>query len=148
MAKFRLAPVLKLRLHREELRKRELAVALADENRLKEVVLRLARLRQDQADEFRRQQQAGQLDVRAIIERKTFIGLLERRIREQLVVVARAEQQTQQRRQELLAAMKDRKALDVLHERHNERVRQAEARQETMALDEIGGRLGGAGVEA
>jgi flagellar export protein FliJ len=141
MAKFRLQPVLKLRKHREEARKRELAVALGEENRRKELALRLARLRQEQLQEVRRAQQAGTLDIRSLIELKAYVGLLDRRIVEQLGLVAEAERETAARREVLVAAMKDRKALEVLERRHVERLRGEEARRETAELDEVGARM-------
>ena len=140
MPKFRLQPVLKLRQHREEQRKRELAEALAVERRLKDDALRLAQLRQAQAEQSRRRQKEGLLDIRAIIEVRTFIGLLDRRIHEQLCRVAGAEHESALRRAVLVRAMKDRKALDVLRQRAMLAQRLEEARRETAELDEVGGR--------
>jgi len=126
-----------LRQHREDLRKRELAEALAVETRLKQEALRLARLRQHQADEFRTRQQAGPLDMRAIIDCRAFIGLLDRRILEGLQDVAKAEHATAGHRQNLVQAMKDRKAIEVLQQRAMNREQLAQARRETAELDDI-----------
>ena len=118
MAKFRLEPVLKLRRHREEDRKRDLARALAVENRFKDAALHIADLRGQHATRMREGQGAGQpLDIRTLIEHRSYIGLLDREIARQLRCVALAEHETRRRRQHLAAAMVDRKAMEVLRDK-------------------------------
>ena len=141
MARFRLEPVLKLRKHHEEWRKRELSSALTVENQEKETAVRYARMRQEQTQQVRQQQRAGLLDIRTLIDEKAYIGLLDREIQSQFRKVALAEHQTAGRRTKLAEAMTARKALEVLRERAAEAERARQAREETVALDEVGVRL-------
>lgn len=137
MKPFRLQPILKLRQYAEDLRKRELAKALAEEQRRKDVVLRLADSRQQQAEKLRDRHLETDIDVRGLIEHRQYIGLLEREIHLHLRGVATAEHETRLRRAATVEAMRDRKALDVLRERFEARgLRQAE-RVETAEMDEV-----------
>lgn len=145
MAKFRLAPVLTLRKHREDDRKCELAAALAVENREKQSALRFAELRREQAGRLKESQAASQIDVRTLIEHRAYIGLLDREIQGQLRVVAKCELETNRRRTVLVEARRDRKALEVLKEKVVAAERAAEARRETVELDEVAIRLAGQG---
>jgi len=141
MATFRLEPVLRLRRHHEERRKCDLAAALAVENGLKDTAMRYAGIRQAEARRFREQQRAGVLDVRALVDQKVYIGLLDREISEQLRSVAQAEHETTGRRRKLADAMVDRKALDVLRDRALAAERAVQDRAETAELDDVGGRM-------
>jgi flagellar export protein FliJ len=148
MAKFRLAPVLTLRKHREDDRKRELAEALAEESREKQSALRFAEMRQDQATLLRQRQAAGEIDVRTLIEDRTYLGQLDREIQRQLRVVARCELETNRRRAVLVEARRDRRAMEVLQEKFLAARRAVEVRRETAELDEVAIRLAGHGRSA
>lgn len=138
MATFRLASVLKLRRHHEDRRQRDLAAALAVENEQKDTAMRYARMRQEQAERVRRWQRvAGELDVRALIDHRAYVGLLDREIQEKLRCVARAEHETVGRRAKLVEAMVDRKALEVLQERAADDERTRRDRAETAEIDEV-----------
>jgi len=147
MAKFRLEPVLKLRKYREEARKRDLAAAVSEEQRHKAAVLRLAGLQQEQSQVFRQQQQAGRLDMRALIAQKQYLGLLGREISFGLKGVARAEHETARQRGKVAGAMKDSKALEILRDRAVEAVLARQRRDETVELDEAGLRVARRGRE-
>jgi flagellar export protein FliJ len=137
MAKFKLEPVLRLRQHREESRKRDLAVAVAAEMERKEGVRRLARMRDEQKQTLRQVQQAGVLDMETVIQERQYVGLLDREIGLGLGVVAGAERETAVRRGRMVEAMKDRKALEVLKERSRVVERRREAAVDAAALDEM-----------
>ena len=143
MARFRLEPVLKLRQHREDARKRDLAVALNDENQEKETALRYVRLRQDQIHQMRARQVTddGPLDIRALIEHRAHIGLLDREIQGQLRTVAVAERETTGRRRKVSEAMVDRKALEVLRDKALTAEQANLMRQEAAELDEVSLRI-------
>lgn len=143
MAKFRLAPVLTLRKHREDDRKRELAEALAEESREKHSALRFAEMRQDQTTLLRQRQAAGEIDVRTVIEDRAYLGQLDREIQRQLRVVARCELETNRRRAVLVEARRDRRAMEVLQEKFLAAGRALEVRRETAELDEVAIRLAG-----
>jgi len=145
MAKFRLAPVLTLRKHREDDRKRELAEALAEESREKQSALRFAEMRQNQATLLRQRQAAGEIDVRTLIEDRAYLGQLDREIQRQLRVVARCELETNRRRAVLVEARRDRRAMEVLQEKFLAARRAVEVRRETAELDEVAIRLAGLG---
>jgi len=141
MAKFRLQPVLKLRKHREEARKRDLAAAVSEEQRHKTVVLRLADFQREQSQVFRRQQGAGPLDMSALIAQKQYLGLLGREIRFGLQSVARAEHQTARHRGKVAGAMQERKALEILQDRAVEAASAEQRKAEMAELDEVGLRI-------
>jgi flagellar export protein FliJ len=142
MATFRLAPVLKLRKHREEDRKRDLAAALTVENREKETALRYAELRQSQTVQLRRSQQTGgEMDIRTLIEHRSYIGLLDRELSGQLRRVAQAEHETGRRRGRLAEAMVARKALDVLRDKAAAAERAETEKAEATELDEVAVRI-------
>jgi len=145
MAKFRLAPVLTLRKHREDDRKRELAEALAEESREKQSALRFAEMRQNQATLLRQRQAAGEIDIRTLIEDRAYLGQLDREIQRQLRVVARCELETNRRRAVLVEARRDRRAMEVLQEKFLAARRAMEVRRETVELDEVAIRLAGLG---
>ena len=147
MAKFRLEPVLKLRKYREEARKRDLAAAVSEEQRHKAAVLRLAGLQQEQSQMFRQQQQAGRLDMRALIAQKQYLALLGREISFSLTGVARAEHETGRQRGKVAEAMKDRKALEILRDRAVEAALAQQRRDEMAELDEAGLRVARGGHE-
>ena len=148
MAKFRLEPVLKLRKYREEARKRDLAAAVSEEQRHKDVVLRLANFQLEQSQVFRRQQGAGPLDMLALIAQKQYLGLLDREIRFGLKSVARAEHETARHRGKVAGAMQDRKALEILQGRALEAALAEQRRAEMAELDEAGLRIVRGGNEA
>jgi flagellar export protein FliJ len=138
VARFRLEPVLKLRQHREDTRKRDLAVALNGENQEKETALRYVRLRQDQIHQMRVRQEDddGPLDIRALIEHRAHIGLLDREIQGQLRAVAVAERETADRRRSVSEAMVDRKALEVIRDKALTAAQEDLTRREAAELDE------------
>lgn len=139
MKRFRLESVLRLRKHREELRKRELAAALAAERETKDEVLRLADIRRRNAEAFRDRQDRGPVDVRQVIELKQYIGLLDRELGFRLRDVARAEHRSEACRQTVAGAMTDRKAIETLKGRAADAERREASRRETAELDEAAG---------
>lgn len=146
MATFRFKTVLKLRKYREDQRKHELAAALAVEQQRKDDALRFARLRQEQTERVRnRLRSEGEINVRSIIEDRSYVGLLDREIRDQLICVARAEHETSRRRTRLAEATVRRKALEVLQDRALVARQADENRRETAELDEVGLRICAAG---
>ena len=136
MAKFRLQPVLMLRKHRELQRQRELALAINEEQRRKDAVLRLAALRREHAEHLRRQQKTGPLDMQSVVAHRQYLGLLGREIGFRLQGVAQAERETAQRRATMSEAMRDRKALEILEDRFRLEVRTDRDRAEMAELDE------------
>jgi len=148
MAKFRLQPVLTLRKYREQLRQRDLAVALGEEQRRKDAVLRLADLRRAQTAVFRGQQQTGPLDMQAVVAQRQYLGLLGREIGFRLRGVAQAERETARRRGDMTDAMQDRKAVEILEDRFRQRLRRDEDRRDMAELDEASLRIVAAGHKA
>ncbi len=148
MAKFRLQPVLKLRKYREQLRQRDLAIAIGEEQQRKDAVLHLADLRRRQTDIFRSQQQAGPLDMQAVVAQRQYLGLLSREISFRLRGVAQAERETARRRGDMTEAMRDRKAIEILEDRFRERLRRDEDRRDMAELDEASLRIVAAGHKA
>jgi flagellar export protein FliJ len=137
-SRFQLATLLKLRESVRDERRRHLAEALrADElaqAKLSEVELALSQLQQ----EFRAT--AGPLDVDRLLDAQRYELVL--RFEQQVVQGKRAQvaEEIEKRRQALVVADRDVRALEILRERRLERARRAEQRAEARELDEVAGR--------
>jgi flagellar FliJ protein len=138
--RFPLAPVLEYRRQVEDSVKREFAFAR------KEVILQKQRIslleteREEAGDELKRMEIA-ELNVISIIAQRRYMSSVERRIRKGTDDLARLRTVEEQKRQALIKATKDRKAMEKLRERrHAEYLYQA-GREELKFLDEVGARM-------
>jgi len=140
MPAFRLQRVLDLRKRREEELQQRLALAAAARVRAETTLSRLL------LDEQRRREELAALLSRGAIEPGLLreLGLLlEVRgasIVAQREAIKRASAFEAEERTRLIAATVDRRALDKLHERHDEREREEANHKEGLLLDEIAAR--------
>lgn len=137
MPAFRLQRVLEWRKRREEAAQQGLALATLARAGAEE------RLRALQQDEQRRREElavllaSGRLDAGRVLSMNLLIEACGRAIATQQGEVARCRAAEEEARTQLTRAMMERKALDRLRERHEQRARVEERRREARVLDEI-----------
>lgn len=79
----------------------------------------------------------GTVDVSAIGQFARYNGQTARRANAIVRELAQAERRIEDARQRLLAASRDRKAMELLHDRHREQWRMEQDRRETEQLDDL-----------
>ena len=138
MAKFnfRLAPILRIKEKVEDLKKNEFGKAIVE---LEGERTRLAALEGDRTaciQSFRASLNKG-VAPDEIRQHNIYLDKLKVLIKQQHIVIARAEEKVEQKRKELVEAMRDRKALDVLKENERLEFLEEEKRSEQKSVDEI-----------
>ena len=133
---FRLERVRALRQSAEKSAKEELAESLS--YRLKgEAMLRAAAERLEGAQAAWRGDSAGVVTGPQLMARQSYLERAERARMAAAEDLIRREADVEARRERLIAAARDRQALDRLKERRREDHRREESRTETAALDEM-----------
>jgi flagellar FliJ protein len=139
MYRFKLEPLLNHRRYQEEILQKELAglkVRLAAEKD------KLWLLRQKKR-KYVQQLQEKQTDGRAVSEIKLFVdfvGRLSKDIEAQKQNVLKAERDFNRKRQDVIAAMKERKTLDRLKEKGLQAYEQEQFKKERNFMDEVASR--------
>jgi flagellar FliJ protein len=131
---FSLQKVLDYRRRREEQAIR--AFAQAQAQLLHEQAV-LHRLLVEREECLRRSHRRQRLTMELLDVEQTYLTTLERRIEAQRERVAEVEKVLEERRQALIEARRERKALERLREKHYEQWRQETLRTEQKALDEL-----------
>lgn len=139
--RFRLQSVLDHRTRREELMQQELAQSLralgAQQERAvaaeRAVELELAALRG---------LMTGPIELHTLRQKHADLALARARAAHERAAADRLEAVAAERREELVGASRDRKAMDQLRETAHERHRREALRLEGIALDELAGQLG------
>ncbi len=131
---FSLQKVLDYRQRLEEQAIRHFAEA---QRRLQAEQLLLAQLIQTRQDCLMRSERRHRLPIPMLEVEQTYLSALEERIEQQVQRVAEAEEALEARRQELVEAQRERKALERLREKHYEQWRQELLRSEQKALDDL-----------
>lgn len=133
--RFRLETVLKVRVAREEEKKRELAVTMTllreEEAKLEHLLASLAEL-----DRVRAEQSAGRLSPRQLQQQLSFSRYVQRNIDEQRKKVLEAGSAADRKRLEVAEAMRKRKILERLKERRRGEYDSTVAHHEQSQLDE------------
>ncbi len=134
--KFSLQPVLDVRHSRVEALEIRLAQALLVQHQAQAL---LETLQENHARVLAalRREQAGRLDMPAVIRLRDNLASLEIHITQQEQVLAAAMVEVQARRQALVAAKQDEETLEVLKEKEAVRFRQRLARLENRLYDDI-----------
>ena len=137
MFKFALQPLLDFRRRIEEKVLIEYAGRVRRFEREKE---RLERLRNEKSLLARRfsEMQQGVMKAGDIAALFDYLGRVNIEERSQEDVVRKAAEELEEKRQDLLEAVKKRKAIEVLRDRQHEAYRQALVRKEIRRLDEFG----------
>ncbi|MCS6948885.1 MAG: flagellar export protein FliJ [Armatimonadota bacterium] len=131
---FSLQQVLEYRQRREEQMLRAFAEAQAQLAHERSVLDRL--LTEREACLYRSQRQ-NRLTIEILTVEQNYLSALEERIEVQRERVAQAERTLEERRQALIEAQRERKALERLREKQYEQWRQEMLRAEQKALDEL-----------
>lgn len=137
--RFRLNTVLKLRKQREDGHRRIVAARLREIMRTQERIMTLSDQVEKEIDAMRGGRRGGMLDVTQIARHRHWLTHLQRGILETEAQLRAIQAKLSQERAELVAASRDRKALDKLKEKHVAKIRiQAEKRrrqeEDEMAL--------------
>ncbi|HEV8637864.1 MAG TPA: flagellar export protein FliJ [Chloroflexota bacterium] len=135
--RFRLQPVLNYRRDREEALQLELAALMAEERAERG---RLDALRQASAqamDDVFGLQARPRTDVAAIQHGLLYLEAITAAIAAQSEVVARVAERVEAKRQEVVAAMQARKAIEKLKERHEQTYAAWARRVEETAIDDM-----------
>jgi len=138
MAKFifRLQPILGLKEKIEDLKKNEFgkAVALLAMERQKKI--EMEQLKADTIDGFRDSIKQG-INPDDIRQHNWYINKLKHMIEKQVQVIFRAEAHVEEKRAELVEAMREKKTLETLKENEFEEYLEEEKRAEGKIVDEI-----------
>jgi flagellar FliJ protein len=138
--KFRLDPLLRIRLHEEDRRKQALAEVVG---RLNEQTGRAHRYDEMIRDEHHRlgPHLVGPLDVRELAWHRGYVNSVMRAMVETLCERARTQQDAAHAQRELIEAVKRRKVIDTLRQRRLDEWRRDMDRREQAELDELGVRI-------
>jgi len=120
----------------EDLKKNEFGKAVSALAEAQRVKTEMEAMRDDCIDEFRRDIDEG-IDPEAFRRYNLFIEKMKIAIKNQEQVVARAEAFVEQKRQELVEAMRDKKTLETLRDNDFEEFLIEEKKQEQKVVDEI-----------
>ncbi|MCR4438154.1 MAG: flagellar export protein FliJ [bacterium] len=138
--RFSLQRVLDARKHKEDLRKRQLAAAkeaeLEERERLSSLEQQSQEVRSELGCHVGRVVRASEMAMYY-----TYSQQLERHIAQQQQAVTQAALKVQERREELLASSKEKKALEKLKEKAKDRHTVEAGREEQAHLDEAAARL-------
>lgn len=137
---FRLQKLWHLRRGVEGRRRQELGEALASQTRAEERASELAAVSRSERMELRRLSSAGEVDVGAVGRRRRYAGLVDLKLASARERVGLAEEEVKRRRESLLDARRQRRALDKLRERRWSQYLRAAERAEQQELDEAASR--------
>jgi flagellar FliJ protein len=136
--KFKLQPVLRHRETIERERQRDYALALA---KLKDLQDQLAALNQHLTDtktDVRDNHLTGRLDVNFITAHRRYLLGVQRKAMTLVTEIATAQREAETARQHLAEAAKQKKILEKLREKQQQRWNEDLARKEAAQLDEVG----------
>jgi flagellar FliJ protein len=135
--RFRLQPVLTFRRDREEALQLELAALTAEEQAELSRLELLRRASAQAMDDVFGLQVRPRTDVPAIEQGLMYLDAINGAIASQREVVAGVSARVEAKRQEVVAAMQDRKAIEKLKERHEQAYTTWARRIEESALDDM-----------
>lgn len=134
---FRLQPVLRHRERVEEQKQVELADAQRARQSEEEKLAALQGQEARAVELLEQQGMVGRLDVEFVKQGLSYLQTLAGDIDTQEEAVTEAQEQAEERRQETVRAMQDRKVLEKLRERGRQRWQQEVNREESRFLDEL-----------
>ncbi len=134
---FTLQPALAHKKKIEEVRQMELAEAELAYEHGRRVLNLLSDLERLGCEELERHQGQGQLDIGSINIYLQELQALQKKIDEQTHLLGSLNATVQQRREILVEATKEKKALEKLREKHDKEVTQALGRAENKLMEEI-----------
>ena len=134
---FKLAGVLKQRLHEERMCQRELAQRQAHLASLQQQLKQLNERVQTANDDVRNNHLTGALDMRFLAAHRRYLAAMQRGAVEIVQRMAIAQKQVEEALAALAEAAKRRKAIEKLREKQFERWRAEQDRKEATELDEV-----------
>lgn len=136
MFKFSLQPVLALKEKIEDSKKRELGIATMNQERIYQEKLVLEQKKEEALQQVRSQEKESMdvLSIRAFNQYNSYMNKVIHLKGEEL---REAQDRVDEKRQELLEAVKERKILDNLKAIHRESYEEEEKRDEQRILDDI-----------
>ena len=135
--KFRLQTVLEHKQRLEDMAQLEHAQAQASQAKEERALGQLREAEGRGFDELERQRFDGRLDIEALQIGMTYLDALKVQITRQEQVVDRTRRATAAKRERLIVAMQERKALERLRETQQQAFTLEEARREAVAQDEM-----------
>jgi len=139
--RFRLETVLKLRRQRENEHQRIVAERLREIMRTQERIMKLSDQIDQEIDAMRGGRRGGKLDVTEIAKHRHWVTHLQRGVLETEAQVRSLQAKLAQERAELVAASRDKKALDTLKSRHESKLRREAKKRLRLEEDEMASRL-------
>jgi flagellar FliJ protein len=139
---FKLEGVLRHRLEIERGKQRALAVVRAQMTELETQLRDLDRRAQESTQDIRNNRLTGVLDMQFLGAHRRFMIAMQRQAMEIVQRMAGVKRKVDDAQRELLEAAKQRKVIEKLKERQQERWRADMNRSEAHQLDEIGMQLG------
>ncbi len=138
MFRFRLASVMRIREYKEKTCREELGRSVQDLRKARELEGEmssdLSRLQKDFTS-----YQKGPLNIHEISLKRGYIRFKTEELNEQKAVVARKQEELQESRVRLFAAMKDRKVIEKLKDKKHKIYSYEENRREQKILDDLAG---------
>lgn len=136
MFKFKLEPVLSLKEKIEDSRKRELGIATIHKEALLNEKLQLMKKKDEAMDEIKTHNNSV-VDVQSFKAFNQYSVYMDQAIKAKNKQVQEAQKKVEEKREELLEAVKERKILDNLKDIQNEVFIEEEKREEQRILDDI-----------
>ena len=134
---FRLQKVMETTNTRQELQKRELALALTDlsskEDFLEKMLLKL----ESQIDQFSGRKKERSMTAAEMLNFSAYTEKMVSEVRQQEVLIVQVTEMVRQQREKLLEISKDKKVLERLKERKYEEYRKKLRKMEQKFMDEI-----------
>jgi flagellar FliJ protein len=134
---FRLQPVLDHKQRQEDLAQIELAQAQTAQLKEENALQLLNQAEVNAIEELERQRFTGRLDIEALQLGLGYMDVLKAQILRQGQIVLRVKQQTETKRQELVARVQERKTLEKLRERQLDAFTREQNRIEARDADEL-----------
>ncbi|MCL2572964.1 MAG: flagellar export protein FliJ [Defluviitaleaceae bacterium] len=134
--KFRMQSVLSIKEKVEDLKKNEFGKAMAALAEAQRVMVEMQQARENCIEDFRNGISGG-IDPAAFKRYNLYLEKMKLAIKRQAFVVEQCEVFVEQKRQELVEAMRDRKTLETLRDNDYEEHLTEEKKQEQKIVDEI-----------
>ena len=134
---FRFDTMLKIRRQREDEHKRIVAGRLREITKVQEQLASLDRQIRDELASIRSRQEPGTIDMQQVIRHRRWLGHLHKGVLDGQAQLGFLEAKLAQERAALAEAAKQRRILEKLRERQNERFVKEQDRIETLAADDM-----------
>ena len=139
--KFKLSAVLRHRETIEHERQRDYALALAKVKDLQDQLSSLNQILHDTNADVRDNRLTGRIDINFITAHRRYLLGVQRKAMTLVTEIAAAQREAETARQHLAEAAKQKKILEKLREKQQQRWKEESDRKENAALDEVGMQL-------